>query len=196
MSTDKHYSYNPNPLMDEYTAAQPGHAKAQASVTEPPKLFDGGTRDLPSVTASGIDPNLLMRLPYGVRHAAASAPDLPTVHGYFDEFAGHPGAEVGHDGLRDARNRFNQWARETPDPRPDDVQAAEADALYTQIAGSNGWPTKTMQQRAAEEADRNRQRRELEDSFTAALREEGAAWAERNRQVADRMRESNGLFRR
>lgn len=73
-----------------------------------PKMFANGMLDVPTFTASGIDPGLLLRLPYRCRHWAAAEPDRAAVHGLFetvDEYS-----ELRHEGLDAAVNRVRAWA--------------------------------------------------------------------------------------
>lgn len=73
-------AYAPNPIADEIRDRDPYRFEQVAAVKDPPKLFAGGTSDLPAFTASGIDPQLLLKLPVGIRHAAAANPDMVQVH--------------------------------------------------------------------------------------------------------------------
>ncbi len=64
--------YGPNPLIDELRQADPRrYAEAENRGGKPPTLFVTG--DLPLFTASGVDPNVLLQLPWVARHAAARA---------------------------------------------------------------------------------------------------------------------------
>lgn len=74
-----------------------------------PKMFAGGTEDLPAFTATGLDPRLLLKLPYGVRHYAAAEPSLAAVHGIFERSAGNPHMRLDHEGLTEAIGRVSHW---------------------------------------------------------------------------------------
>lgn len=70
-------------------------------------MFESG--DLPPFTASGVDPQVLMRLPWRFRHAAAMDRDparvLAEQHGYDST------AELPCTGLEDYIARFRGWLR-------------------------------------------------------------------------------------
>lgn len=74
-----------------------------------PKMFMGGSEDLPPFTASGLDPRLLLKLPYQVRHYAAAEPSLAAVHGLFEQYVDMPHARLDHQGLGEAIGRVAQW---------------------------------------------------------------------------------------
>lgn len=76
-------AYAANPLADAYRETNRETYAAAVNGGAPPTLFSSG--DLPVFTASGIDPSLLARLPWTVRHVAARA-DLATAHRLFDEY--------------------------------------------------------------------------------------------------------------
>ncbi|MDO9378643.1 MAG: hypothetical protein Q7T56_07320 [Nocardioidaceae bacterium] len=123
--------YSPNPLADQYAQTHPERFEAVSAAKAPPKMFAGGTSDTPAFTASGIDPQLLLRLPYGVRHAAAAEPDVTVVHGYFEQYADVDGAVIDHEGLRAAQYRLQDWIENTDlDTRTPEQQQADDDELY------------------------------------------------------------------
>lgn len=74
-----------------------------------PKMFMGGSEDLPPFTASGLDPRLLLKLPYQVRHYAAAEASLAAVHGLFEQYADMPHARLDHQGLGEAIGRVSHW---------------------------------------------------------------------------------------
>ncbi|MFY0406904.1 hypothetical protein [Solicola sp. PLA-1-18] len=124
-------NYATNPLADWYAEVYPERFKAVSAVKDPPKMFAGGTSDTPAFTASGIDPELLLKLPVGVRHAAAAEPDVLVLQRWFEEFAGLPEIEVDHEGLRSAKARLQDWMENTDlDTRTPEQRQADADAEY------------------------------------------------------------------
>jgi len=72
-------------------------------------MFTGGTADLPAFTASGIDPRLLLELPYRLRHYAAALADPVEVHGLFEQHSTDPHAAAPHQGLDEAVARVRAW---------------------------------------------------------------------------------------
>jgi hypothetical protein len=125
--------YSPNPLADMLRERDPYRYEQVAAVKEPPKLFAGGTSDTPAFTASGIDPQLLLKLPVGIRHAAAANPDIIQVHKWFEDYAGIPEVEIDHPGLRDAKLRVEDWLSNTDlDTRSPEERQAALDAEYAQ----------------------------------------------------------------
>ncbi|MCD4525238.1 hypothetical protein [Nocardioides sp. cx-173] len=123
--------YAPNPFADRAKLIDPVRFEQVSAVKEPPKMFAGGTSDTPAFTASGIDPELLLRLPAGVRHAAAAEPDIRVVHRWFEEFAGISEAVVDHQGWRDAQARVEDWLNNTDlDTRTPEQRAADDEAEY------------------------------------------------------------------
>lgn len=103
--------YAPNPLADDYEQVNPAtYATAVAKAGPPPKMFDGGMSDLPPFTASGVDPQVLLRLPFTARHAAAAVPDRSTLLRWLDEGAENADLYLDHPGLRAAIVRMRNWA--------------------------------------------------------------------------------------
>jgi hypothetical protein len=101
--------YGVNPLEVDM-AGSPAYAPAKASGIPVPKLFQNGADDLPAFTASGLDPKLLLKLPYGMRHAVAAEPSIEVVHAYFERDGNNPDALVPHEGLTAAQQRVSRWA--------------------------------------------------------------------------------------
>ncbi len=165
--------YAANPLADAAREGDPAWYAAISAAVPAPKMFAGGTADLPAFTASGIDPQLLLRLPYGVRHAAAAEPNLAAAHTMFESYGNEPTAVVDHPGLQDAQDRVNAWWTSTdPDTRtPEQKQAAE-DAAFAAYFGGDAQTA-----RAAQLADRaavvatNRQRTIDYNTWAAAVRQ-------------------------
>lgn len=113
-------------------------AKARAAAPEP-TLFGGGALDLPPFTASGIDPQALLQVPWQARHALASAGTPREAYAILNEFSGL-GAEAaetvavtafgGHPGNAEYAQRVDQWVAEAMDP----------DTAYDRVFGENeGW---------------------------------------------------------
>ena len=63
--------YAANPLVDEVRQRHPGTVRAARAEAPEPRLF--GDSDLPLACASGVDPKVLLKLPWPLRHAAAAA---------------------------------------------------------------------------------------------------------------------------
>lgn len=123
--------YSPNPFADLIRETDPYRYEKVAAVVAPPKMFAGGRSDTPAFTASGIDPELLLRLPPGVRHAAAAEPNITVVHRWFEEYAGFPEIVVDHPGWTEARRRVEDWITNTDlDTRSEETKQAELDAEY------------------------------------------------------------------
>lgn len=100
--------YGVNPLVDELAETNPAVHQMAMGEAPPPTLFASG--DLPPFTASGIDPQVLMKLPYTLRHAAAAESDPAAVLGILEEYASDPMFTLEHSGLDDYRNRVHRWA--------------------------------------------------------------------------------------
>ena len=103
--------YAANPLADDYREVNAAtYAAALSEGGPPPKMFSAGTSDTPAFTASGLDPKLLLKLPYTARHAVAAEPDLATVHGIFEQSADDPYLTIWHEGFDAAIARVRTWA--------------------------------------------------------------------------------------
>lgn len=103
-----------NPLVDAARAAAPGMTvRAAAAATSTPTLFSTG--DLPAFTASGIDPNLLLQVPWQARHAMAAATSTQAAYAILAECTGPDGPDAaelnysGDDGNRQYAKRVEQW---------------------------------------------------------------------------------------
>ncbi|WP_374969925.1 hypothetical protein [Terrabacter sp. BE26] len=100
-----------NPLADDYRQVNPeNYAISVAKAGPPPKMFSSGTADLPAFTASGIDPALLLRLPYTARHYVAALPDKAAALAVFEDDATNPDLYFNHPGLQEAIVRMRNWA--------------------------------------------------------------------------------------
>lgn len=131
--------YGRNPLAEDCRqASKPAYDIAVRNPGPPPKLFTNGTADLPAFTASGIDPRLLLKLPYTARHYAASEPDPAQIHAFFEQYADDPYAHVAHEGLHLAVRRVYDWAsgkmarKPADDPKLSDL--FNVDALFGQAS--------------------------------------------------------------
>ena len=97
-----------NPLADQIRASNPVLAELAAADAPAPTLFAGG--DLPSFTASGVDPKVLTELPWQLRHAAAAEPDRGQVLAMVqnpDEALSLGGGN--HPGNDEYSGRIAQW---------------------------------------------------------------------------------------
>lgn len=117
--------YSVNPLAQMLAERDPWRYDQLTRVGEPPKMFDNGTADVPAFTASGVDPSALLRLPFGVRHAAAEEPDITKVYAMFQQYIGIPEVEIDTHGLQDAKLRAEAWMRDTDPRTPEQIQADE-----------------------------------------------------------------------
>ncbi|NYG05720.1 hypothetical protein BJ986_000207 [Phycicoccus badiiscoriae] len=121
-----------NPLVDGFTAKNPTIVKAALAERPAPTLFTNW--DLPPFTASGVDPQFLMWLPFGCRHYAASEPRPAAVLQLIEESGRDPDASVDSDGLNDYLRRVVDWITgRGVDPELQASQAAHA--TYDQIFG-------------------------------------------------------------
>lgn len=104
--------YALNPLYDQL----PRRIAASAALTkEPPKLF--GDVDLPPRTASGLDPQVLVTLPWKARHAVADAPTVDCAQDLIAACSGPEGDSQAdglaeHHGVRKYRAAMTDWALE------------------------------------------------------------------------------------
>jgi hypothetical protein len=117
-----------NPALDDLARQHPAIVRAAAGrTTAPPTLFAGG--DLPPFTASGIDPHVLMSVPWPVRHRIAATTSRAEALDLIEEFADPADAPMASEYMRDMGNRDYQarvlkWAadvatdydRALPDP--------------------------------------------------------------------------------
>ena len=109
-----------NPLAEDYRQVNAGtYQVAENKAGPPPKMFAGGTADLPPFLASGLNPQLLLQLPYTARHAAAAEPDVAKVHAIFEQSSEDPHLIVAHEGLNAAVGRVRAWASGRMDKSPE-----------------------------------------------------------------------------
>jgi len=106
-----------NPLFDDFkqSATDSEVRDALAFDSNVPEMFTGGP--VPLFTAGGFDPQLLLRLPWIVRHHAATA-EKPSVIADIFERCGAGDADAvqnaillgdGHKGIAAYRARFDAW---------------------------------------------------------------------------------------
>jgi hypothetical protein len=95
---------------------------------------------VPAFTASGIDPDHLLKLPFQVRHAVAAEPSVVRAHALFEEYSGNPTVvtDQEHRGLRDARHRMETWFAQEADARTPEQRKIDDDALYAKYYDSTG----------------------------------------------------------
>ncbi len=159
-------AYGTNPLAEEIRERDPYRFAQVAAVKAPPKMFANGTADVPAFTASGIEPDLLLRLPGGIRHAAAANPDIVQVHTWFEDYAGIPEVEIDHEGLRAAKLRIEDWLANTDlDPRTPEQRQADDDAEYEMYERSLDPQGKTLAERKAEHAANWEKKQRLEQEL-------------------------------
>lgn len=109
-----------NPLVDAFRKANPAIAAIAAREAPAPTLFADG--DLPPFTASGIDPQLLLRVAWPARHAIAAAP-RETAFALMQDYMGEPDMAAmdfgGHPGNVEYAQRVFAWASGRLQPPPD-----------------------------------------------------------------------------
>lgn len=117
-------AYAASPVADRIQASNPNEFRAASPVKGAPKLFGANNdRDLPIIMASGLDPAILMEVPWQVRHRIAAEPDRGKVYrlleNYADdpvqaeyEFGTHSGADIKQQDPADAAARAANVAYE------------------------------------------------------------------------------------
>lgn len=118
-------AYSRNPLLDEARASRPYLVTLASAEGPAATLFESG--DLPAFTASGQDPQALLRLPWKVRHAAARADQAEWAR-LFDEYQNDPisaGMDYTHDPAnQEYAGRVSSWLG-GPRPIPYSLLPAE-----------------------------------------------------------------------
>jgi hypothetical protein len=103
--------YGPNPLVTDLSIRNQTLFELASARATAPTLFASG--DLPPFTASGVDPQVLTRLPFTMRHAAAAERDAGKVLALVEECAGDPSrmgrGVMNHPGMDEYRERMNHW---------------------------------------------------------------------------------------
>lgn len=128
-----------NPLFEELSASRPFLVSAaMAENPNPPKLF--GDRDLPPFTASGLDPNILMQLPWPLRRPVAAAGTLKAAYVMVEKYAGAPELTRELSTARansDYLNEFSAWLKGNgPDSNgnpPEGLGAAQVEGLNSEL---------------------------------------------------------------
>lgn len=116
--------YATNLLADDLKIVSPTSYQIASRQSSPPKMFTGGTADLPAFTASGADPKSLLQLPALTRHYAATLPTMAAFAAFFEISADDPFARTNTDGLWTAIQRMRGWA--TGAWRSEQTQAAQS----------------------------------------------------------------------
>jgi len=107
--------YGRNPLLDDLRQTVPAVYAAAMREGPPPTMF--GTGDLPPFTASGIDPQQLMRVPWFARHEAAAATNPGTVLAMIEDAVTDPDGvlfQATTAGATEYVERVSAWARGSP----------------------------------------------------------------------------------
>jgi hypothetical protein len=114
-------TFSVNPLLDEGRVHYPALVDAaMADDPNPPRLF--GDRDLPLVTASGLDPHLLGDLPWMLRRPVAAAATMKAAYEMIDRYTGGQVADPDLSQLRFSRANqdyiaeFSLWLAGTGRP--------------------------------------------------------------------------------
>jgi len=81
-----------NPLVAAAYRDRPGEAVQAASRGPAPTMFTGG--DLPAFTASGVDPRVLLQVPWNARYDVAAETSAAKVFQVVEEFNGCPPDEA------------------------------------------------------------------------------------------------------
>lgn len=119
-----------NPLLEEAQQVVPYlHAPAARSGQPAPTLFASG--DLPPFTASGVEPEALLQLPWHARHWAAAQTDRSDVLRAVEHYAEYDDdlfGEFAHQGAQDYVDRVNAWLHGARAPRPATAEDRAADA--------------------------------------------------------------------
>lgn len=103
-----------NPMVESIAVSEPvAFDQAVAFRPTPPTLFASG--DLPTYTASGLDPAELTRVPWYARHAVAAAAALEDAQALIAFYGGTDGVAMAaetrrHQGNRDYEARVWEWA--------------------------------------------------------------------------------------
>lgn len=93
-----------NPLVDGHRAANPTLTARAMRNSPAPTLFPTG--DLPAFTASGVDPQALLQVPWQARHAVARAATTTEAYSLLNQYGGPEGELlIGNDLARDPANQ-------------------------------------------------------------------------------------------
>jgi hypothetical protein len=132
--------YIRNPLVDSVLEASRTMYQNALNVAEPPTLFNSG--DLPAATVSGIDPQLLLDVPWQARHAVAAARTQAEAAELI-ELASGPDADETirmfeldrHEGNRAYQSRVDKWVTDGLKYEADRIENAKYQALTASSAG-------------------------------------------------------------
>lgn len=107
-------AYRINPLVEDIFAGRPALYRNSVRAAEMPTLFPSG--DLPVYTASGIDPTMLLDVPWSARHAVAAARTQAEAYDLIQSVSGPDGegmAQVtglaNNSGNREYQMRVDAW---------------------------------------------------------------------------------------
>jgi len=106
--------WSANEMLDDFQASNGWAYGLAIAESSPPRMFSGGSSDLPLFTASGLDPQLLMQMPALTRHALAAEASMQTVQAMFDQDSTNPHASYGHPSRTAAEVRIRQWGTGQP----------------------------------------------------------------------------------
>jgi hypothetical protein len=124
--------YSLNPLID-FARQLPGGLPA----ADPPRMFSAG--DLPIITASGVDPELLRWMPWYLRHAAATTDNPAHIYHLLEDVSGAGALQT--RAASDAWERYrSEVVRWLTAPTPPDVMT---EAEFTEWAIGIGWQSPT-----------------------------------------------------
>jgi hypothetical protein len=178
-SSDLTGMYARNPLVAQTQVEQRVYASAvEASGGQAPTLFRGG--DLPAFTASGVDPSLLLHLPWTARHAAAAQPDRAVVLDMFENLAGSAGPVMAaeyeaHPGNKEYAERVIAWQQAGYDleqhrseERQVLAQAARAEEVRAALGDPENWTDEQAYDHLFGEIDRRAEQKKIEEQ-TAIL---------------------------
>lgn len=136
-SDDPRYALNP--MVERVMASSPTTYRHGVSAAAAPTLFRSG--DLPVYTASGIDPQALLGVPWMARHPIAAAKTLAEAQDLIEFVSGPDGEDNAradgmgyHPGNRDYEVRVNYWLAEAGTHAAGAAQQAED----TRVAASAG----------------------------------------------------------
>ncbi|KIC66309.1 hypothetical protein [Pseudarthrobacter phenanthrenivorans] len=134
--TDINPEYALNPLLDIEAQQRPVLVEVAKAEETPPTMW--ATGDLPPFTASGLDPQLLAMVPWQIRHAAALEPDRAKVLAMVEDGAGLESlhTEEEHEGLRNYRERVNNWLSGKNRPKDQPLSEEENNDFYESLYGA------------------------------------------------------------
>jgi hypothetical protein len=176
--------YARNPLVAQVQAERQVYASSlEASGGATPTLFRAG--DTPAFTASGVDPNLLLSIPWTARHAAAAEPSRARVLEMFEELSGPDGPVLAseyqsHQGNQEYTSRVMAWqsagwdlAREQDTERHAQVAAAQQEHVKAALGDPQEWSDEQCYESVFGDVDRRAEQRRIENLQAIV---EGRAW--------------------